>query len=161
MGNSFKFNGPGGKIAYESNMSEVKIELQNLEAKALKMTAKVIRPIIREKVPVRLGTLKKNVGSWVRKMKRDADGLKAGDVVLQVGLYNSARAKKKGIKYAYHAHLVEFGTKNMPAQPYLRPAVMDNIELIREKQAEFLKKIEKIKNPESIEDIEIDEVEDD
>jgi HK97 gp10 family phage protein len=119
-------------VKYESRASEVKNVMAELERAALKEVAKFLRKEVKGRVPVGKGTLKKNIGSWVRKK----------DTVLQIGVYTRERAKKKGYKYAYHAHLVEFGTKKMSAKPFLRPAVMENIDQIRLIEGKYLKNIE-------------------
>jgi HK97 gp10 family phage protein len=125
-------------VRYESNAKEVKKALTQLEKSALRETAKFLRKLIKKTVPVDEGDLKKNVGSWVKG--------KANQVpVLQIGVYDRARAKKKGYRYAFHAHLVQFGTIKTPGTDYLRAPVFDNIEVIRQHQAEFLRKIEDIK----------------
>lgn len=50
---------------------------------------------------------------------------------------------KKGqrIDRAPHAHLVEFGTVNMPAEPSLRPALEENQEAVIAAMAKSLKKV--------------------
>lgn len=119
-------------VTYQSNAAEVKKVMAELERAALKEVAKFLRKEVKRRVPVKEGILKKNVGTWVR--KKDSD--------LQIGIYTRARAKRKGYKYAYHAHLIEFGTKKMTAKPFLRPSVMDNIDQIRIIEGKFLKEIE-------------------
>jgi HK97 gp10 family phage protein len=131
---SHKYTPPksGNSIKYISNAEGVKEVLSELERAALKEAGKFIRKEVKDRVPVDEGTLKKNVGTWVRKK----------DTSLQIGVYTRERAKKKKYTYAYHAHLVEFGTKKMAAKPFLRPAVMENIDQIRLIQGKYLKEIE-------------------
>lgn len=121
-----------GGINYQSRAGEVKYVMNELERAALKATAKLLRPIVKRDVPEDQGTLKKNVGTWVKKK----------DASLQIGIYTRARAQRKKYKYAYHAHLVHFGTKKTKARPFLRDAVYQNIDLIRITQGKFLKEIE-------------------
>lgn len=121
-----------GKVEYKSNTREVKRVMSELERAALKETAKFLRKVIKAAVPVDTGTLKKNIGTWVKKK----------DASLQIGVYDRTRAKKKGYKYAYHAHLVEFGTVKTPAKPFLKPSVYNNIDQIRLIQGKYLKEIE-------------------
>jgi len=125
----------GNSIRFISNAEEVKKVMRELERAALKDVAKFLRKEIKRAVPVDRGVLKKNVGSWVKKTSN-------GTPVLQIGVYTRARARKKGYIYAFHAHLVEFGTKAMPATPFLRPPVLNNIDQIRLIQGKFLKEIE-------------------
>ena len=125
----------GNSVRFISNAEGVKKAMQELERAALKDVAKFLRKEIKKTVSVDRGILKKNVGSWVRK-------LKDGTPKLQIGVYNRARARKKGYTYAFHAHLVEFGSVRSRAQPFLRPSVMDNIDQIRIIQGKHLKEIE-------------------
>lgn len=125
-------------VQFESNANEVKKAIATLEKQALRETAKFLRKEIKRIVPVKEGVLKKNVGSWVRGKSNETP-------VLQIGVYNRARAKKKGYRYAYHAHLVQFGTVKMRATDYLRAPVFNNIDKIREIQGEFLRKIEDLR----------------
>lgn len=125
-------------VQYESNSKEVKKAIRALEKKALRETAKFLRKQIKKTVPVDEGDLKKNVGSWVKGKAKE-------DPVLQIGVYTRDRARRKGYTYAYHAHLVQFGTKDMEATDFLRAPVYDNIDEIRNIQAEFLSQIEDLR----------------
>lgn len=138
-----------GKVTYQSKGKEVKYLMTELERAAFKEVAKFMRKEIKAGVPVDQGTLKKNVGTWVKKK----------DASLQIGVYTRERAKRKGYRYAFHAHLIEFGTKKMHARPFLRSTVMANIDQIRLIQGKYLKAIEDenrakglIKEEEEIED---------
>lgn len=124
-------------VRYESNAKLIKKTIRKLEKQALRDTAKFLRKLIKKVVPVDEGVLKKNVGSWVK-------GKANEEPVLQIGVYDRARAKKKGYTYAYHAHLVQFGTVKMKATDFLRSPVFSNISKIRDIQAEYLRKIEYI-----------------
>ena len=119
-------------VKYESKANEVKNVMAELQRAALKEVAKLLRKEIKARVPVDDGVLKKNVGTWVRKK----------DTSLQIGTYTKERANKKKYIYAYHTHLVEFGTQRMAAKPFLRPSVMENIDQIRLIQGKYLKEIE-------------------
>lgn len=122
-------------VTFTSNASEVKKILRELERSALKDVSKFLRKEVKRRVPVDKGTLKKNVGTWVKKGK---DGIPT----LQIGVYTKERAKKKGYKYAFHANFIEHGTSKMAARPFLRPSVMENIDQIRLIQGKYLKEIE-------------------
>ena len=128
MANIFETHG----VKYESKAPEVKKVMTELERAALKEVAKFLRKEIKARVPVDEGVLKKNVGSWVKKK----------DASLQLGTYTRERAKRKKYPYAYHAHLVEFGTVKTKAQSFLRDAVMENIDQIRLIEGNYLKEIE-------------------
>lgn len=121
-----------GGVTYKSNIKQVKYVMTEMERAALKDTAKLLRPIIKSRIPVDQGDLKKNVGTWVKRK----------DASLQIGVYTRARALKKGFKYAYHAHLVQFGTRKTRAVNYLSAPVMENIDQIRLTQGKFLKAVE-------------------
>lgn len=119
-------------VRYESNASQVKYVMSELERTALKEVAKFVRKNAKGRVPVDKGILKKNIGTWVKKK----------DASLQIGVYTAERSKRKKYKGAYHAHLVEFGTVKMPAKAFLRPSVYENIDQIRLIMGQYIKKIE-------------------
>ncbi|MBC2721836.1 HK97 gp10 family phage protein [Desulfosporosinus sp.] len=125
-------------VQFESNAKEVKAAIAKLEKQALRETAKLLRKEIKRTVPVYEGVLKKNVGSWVKGKSNETP-------VLQIGVYNRARARKKGYRYAYHAHLVQFGTVKMQGTDYLRAPVFRNIDKIKDIQSDFIRKIEDIR----------------
>jgi hypothetical protein len=122
---------------YQSNAKAIKKALNKLEKQALRETAKYLRKEIKGAVPIDEGVLKKNVGSWVRGRANETPNL-------QIGVYDSTRAKKKGYTYAYHAHLVQFGTVKTSRTDYLRAPVLRNISKIRDIQAEYIRQIEDI-----------------
>lgn len=125
-------------VTYQSNALAVKSAIAKLEKQALRETAKFLRKEIKRTVPVHEGVLKKNVGSWVKGKSNEPP-------VLQIGVYSRARAKKKGYKYAFHAHLVQFGTAKMKGIDYLRAPVLSNLTKIRELQADFIRQIESLR----------------
>jgi HK97 gp10 family phage protein len=47
-------------------------------------------------------------------------------VVVQVGVRGGARPRK-GTEDTGHWRMLEFGTSQMPAQPFMRPALADNV----------------------------------
>ena len=117
---------------YESKAKEVKYVMTELERAGLKEIAKILRKKVKAAVPVDQGVLKKNVGTWVKRK----------DGSLQIGVYTRDRAKRKKYTYAYHAHLVEFGTKKMKARSFLKSTIMANLNDIIAVQAKYLKAIE-------------------
>jgi HK97 gp10 family phage protein len=127
-------------VEYISNVDKVQYTITELSRGALRDVAKLLRRKIKDAVPVDTGTLKKNVGTWVRRSKD------AGLPWLQVGVYDKKRAEKKGYAYAYHAHFNEFGTRKMQAanngRGFLRSVVQDNIDEIRKIQGQYLSAIE-------------------
>jgi len=126
-------------IEFISNVERTQYTIKELSRAALRDVAKFLRKRIKQAVPVDQGILKKNVGTWVRKSKD-------GTPRLQVGVYDRTRARKKGYKYAFHAHLIEFGTSKMKAanngRGFLKPTVYDNLDEIRKIEGQYLSAIE-------------------
>jgi len=129
-------------VTYISRTDDVKEIMTELERAALKEVAKFLRKEVKRRVPVGEGTLKRNVGTWVKTLGKRMKGQSKGTPILQVGVYDRTRARRKGYRYAFHAHLIEFGTVKMAAQPFLRPSVLENIDQIRLIQGKYLKAIE-------------------
>ncbi len=127
-------------VEFVSNVDRASYTIQELSRAALKDVAKLLRKRIKDATPVDTGVLKKNVGTWVKKNS------KTGKCELQVGVYNRDRAKKKGYTYAYHAHLVEFGTAKMKAanggRGFIKSTVQDSIDDIRRIEGQYLSAIE-------------------
>src|SRR5690554_8036316 len=98
-----------GGVEYTSNVDKTQYTIHELTRAALRDVAKFLRRRIKDAVPVDSGTLKKNVGTWVRKDRS------TGESRLQIGVYDRTRAKKKGYKYAFYAMFHEFGTSKMRA----------------------------------------------
>ena len=138
---------------FVSYNDDVKKQMMDLETKALRESAKVLRKIVKANVPVDEGNLKKSIGTWVKKNR------KTGEVSLQIGVYDKRRALKKGLSYVYYAHIIEFGSSQMRAKPFLKPTVLNNIEALRNAQADYLSQITRLKNPD-YDDTDVDEVED-
>ena len=129
-------------VTYISRSNEVKDMMTELERAALKEVAKFLRKEVKRRVPVDQGTLKRNVGTWVKTLGKRMKGEAKGTPILQIGVYDRRRALRKGYTYAFHAHLIEFGTKKSAAKPFLRPSVLENIDQIRLIQGKYLKEIE-------------------
>jgi len=129
-------------VVYISRTEDCKEMMTELERAALKEVAKFLRKEVKRRVPVKEGILKRNVGTWVKTLGKRVKGQGKGTPILQVGIYDRARARRKGYKYAFHAHLIEFGTVRAAAQPFLRPSVFENIDQIRLIQGKYLKAIE-------------------
>lgn len=71
----------------------------------------------------------------------------SGDLGFRVGVLQGAILPKKGEKVdtsqgakTPHWRLLEFGTKNSPAKPFLRPALADNTQVITNAFVDFYKK---------------------
>ncbi|QOR34441.1 HK97 gp10 family phage protein [Clostridium sp. 'deep sea'] len=122
-------------VEYISNVNRAQYTIKELCRAALRDVAKFLRKRIKARAPKGKGNLNKNIGSWVRRSK---DGIPH----LQIGVYDRSRAKKKGLKYAFYAMFFEFGTSKMPARPFIKPTVLENIETIKTIQAQYLSAIE-------------------
>ena len=122
-------------VKFTSNVDRAQYTIKELTRAALRDVSKLVKNKMKAKIPVFTGNLKSNVGSWVRRLKN-------GDIVLQVGIYNIKTSRKKGKTPAYHAHLLEFGTVKMRAQPFLRPSTFENIEEIKTITGKYLSSIE-------------------
>ena len=79
---------------------------------ALRNAAKPVVGRAKAKVPVATGDLKRSLAAVV-KVDRDGVG------IARVG------ARRGGGFRGYHVHLVELGTSQQPARPFLRPALDD------------------------------------
>ena len=119
-----------------SNVDAAQYTIKELSRAALKDVAKLVRKEAKAKAPKDKGNLRKNIATWVKASKR------SDNVELQIGVYDNKTAKKKGLKSAFYAMFIEFGTKNQRARPFLKPAVYENIDKIRDIQAQYLSGIE-------------------
>lgn len=120
-------------VKFISEVDRAKYTLDELTRAALRDVGKFLRKRMKTKVPKDSRDLEKNIASRVVK-KRAA---------LEIGVYSRQRARKRGLNYAgYYAHIIEFGSKKMTAQPYLRQTVMENIGTIRDIEAKYIKEIE-------------------
>ena len=123
-------------ITYTSSVDRVSYTIKELTRAALRDVAKLVKRQMKSKINKDTGDTKKNVGSWVRKDKV------TGKVWLQVGIYNRKKSKKKNKKPIVHAHILEFGSRFVRANPFLRPSVFDNLQQIQEIESKYLSAIE-------------------
>lgn len=101
---------------------------------ATRAATKVIADEAKRNVPVDTGLLKKSIGvSKAKKSDTEQNHVKFYVVpkskILfskKVTLADGSIGKLKSKIYAYYAHMVEFGTKNMAPRPYLRPAYQNS-----------------------------------
>ena len=111
--------------------------LKNLPAKlqqrvvvgATRAAAATIAKEAREIVPVRTGLLKKSISVRMVPKRKTPSGHVHFYVVPLTKMKFTASikiggqsAKLKGTRTVFYAHMVEFGTVNMAAQPFMRPA---------------------------------------
>jgi HK97 gp10 family phage protein len=105
------------QIELSSNANEVVARLGRLHPliskaiiKALNLSALVVKTAAKTLSPVRTGNLRASIGSRVEGLRQEA----------YVG---------SNVEYAEYQ---EYGTKYMAAQPYLRPALEQNIDNVRD-----------------------------
>lgn len=121
----------GGSVEVRTEITgwkAVQKQLQGLSTKAQKKVlrkalrggGKVVLNQARRDVPVETGQLKKNTKLSVT--------VKKGDASASVGFTDEG----------YYGRFVEQGTSSQPAQPFLRPALMDNQDEINRAFAEAL-----------------------
>ena len=125
-----------GGVEYTSDVDRTIYTMQELNRAALKDVAKFVKSEMRKKLKVNKSidsrNLYRNVASWVRS--------RSGD--LQIGVYSKDKAHSRGLKDPFYASFLEFGTKKMRAKPFMKVAVMENIDKIREIESKYIKYIE-------------------
>lgn len=124
-----QFN-PAEIEALENRLKEVaeKVAKKSLRTAARKAMAQV-RKEAREKAPEDTGLLDENFALLTR--------VKGSEVVAKVGIRGGAH---KNDYSPYYFRFVELGTKDLPAKPFLRPALENNAESIFATILEELKK---------------------
>ena len=112
---NFKFQIQGAK-ELEQALKRLGPDLERKVAKsAVRAGATVIAKEARLNVPVESGTLRNSI-RVVTRSKR------VGDAVASVVTRSGKKWRSKNMD-AWYAPLVEFGTKNRPATPFMRPAL--------------------------------------
>lgn len=113
---------------------------QKVVVGATRKATSVIAKEAKSNVPERTGLLKKSIGVAKAKKKDTphnhvkffvvpkskilfSKSFDASKVKTSMPLEHGSKVKLKVQAHAYYAHMIEFGTKNMVAQPYLRPAM--------------------------------------
>ena len=127
-----------GNMEFVSEVDRAQYTITELARAALRDTGRYLKREIQANVPVFRGVLRQNVGFWVPKAEK-------GQLPeLQVGIYKPSVSRKKKLRPAYHAHLVQFGARGgiMPANPFLDTTTYANIETIRTLQAKYLSAID-------------------
>lgn len=126
-------------VQYTSSVERVQYTIEELSRAALRDIGKLLRKRVKDATPVDTGTLRKNIGTWVRRSKD-------GPPRLQIGVYNRQRARRRGLKDAFYAGWQEFGTSKMPAanagRGYLASTVEDHLEDIRRITGQYLSAVE-------------------
>lgn len=88
--------------------------------------AVVIKNAAIQKAPEDTGNLKKNI--IAKRLPKSETNLTSEHIVTVRKGKKTAKQKAAGIRDAYYASFVEFGTAKMAAQPFLRPAFDQNKE---------------------------------
>jgi len=105
----------GGK-ALDKALSQIPIKFEKRIAKsAIRAGANVILKDARLRAPQDTGTLKKSLRVVSRSRR-------VGDAVVSVVTRSGKKWTAKGMN-AWYAGKVEFGSKGIPARPFLRPAL--------------------------------------
>ena len=133
-------NSKNGTVTFIDNSEAIKNGLQEQQKLALKAVAKMLKKRVKDAAPVDTGTLKKNIGTWVRTSR------KTGQVTLLIGTYSRSAADKKKISHAFYAPYLELGTKSRAAHPFLKSTVMSSIADIRAEEAKYLPDIKPMLN---------------
>lgn len=128
-------------LRFTSNVDRVNYTMEQLTKRALKDVAKFLRSKVRQNIPKDSGATRRNLGTWVRK------DWKTGDLVLHIGIYNTARSRKKGYPPVFHHHILEFGSSKMSAvnngRGFLKSTTKDNIDEIVKIESKYLSELEK------------------
>lgn len=137
MADTFQIKGAEAAIA---KIKSVAKEVGIKGAKAAGTRAmRIVRDAARSKAktfddPASPSNIAKNI---VTRVNTKA-GKRVGGVVVQVGVAGGARPVK-GNSDTGHWRLLEFGTSHMPAQPFMRPALSENVQAVT---TEFINQLE-------------------
>jgi hypothetical protein len=153
------------KVKFIDTSTEVKKAMVSLSKKALKESGKVVTKILKSKIPVKTGGLKKSVKAWA------IINNKTGQPELRVGYLTVKKMQKQyGIKYFVNPAWFEFGTKphiitvinakvltdgihmfgrkvmhpGMTPKNYLRNTAFNNVNEIKNAQKKYLGELNKI-----------------
>lgn len=148
------FQGFDALIAKMQQLSDKPI--RNATTRALRKGANVIRDAARANAlrlddPMTKPFIAKNIAS--ASMKRSIAQRRSADVGMRVGVMGGARLKKGDLPLpggnTTHWRYLEMGTSNVRAQPFMRPAMNENIQAAFAAtadalQAEFSKEVTKL-----------------
>jgi len=124
---------------------------QKVVVGATRASATVIAKEAKTIVPVRTGLLKKSISVRMVPKRKSKSGHVQFYVVPLTKMKFTAnikvggqKAKLKGNRTVFYAHMVEFGTEKMSAQPFMRPAYENSADSsVRAFQAYALKRTDK------------------
>lgn len=110
-----------------ARMKELSADMNKKIARAATgAAASVIKKAATSKVPRDTGNLAKNV--IAKRIPPGESGLTSQHIVTVRQGKLTEKQKGSGLQDAFYGRFVEFGTVNMPAQPFLRPAFDENKE---------------------------------
>lgn len=130
MADQFKIEGLGPVLAKMKNLSQ-KMQTKGVRSAGTK-AMRIVRDAARQRArqfddPASASNIAKNIVT-----RNDAKGGKrVGGVVIKVGVVGGARPRK-GREDTGHFRFIEFGTSEMRAQPFLRPALENNVGRVTE-----------------------------
>lgn len=93
------------KVEFTDTSKECILMMTKLSKKALRKGGKIVTKVLKDKIPVKTGRLKKSI---VAKAEIDK---KTGQPYINVGYRSKAEMKKKGVKFFANPTWFEFGTK--------------------------------------------------
>jgi hypothetical protein len=108
-------------IKYENNLAKFKIKIPVAELLAMRNLGKMLVKLVRAKIPIRSGNLRKQLQYQIYKK----------DLSIRIGY------KRKG----FYGSFIEIGTKLIPKNPALVGTVEGSIEML---QAEIVKQINEL-----------------
>ena len=121
-------------IEFTSSVDRANYLITELTRAAMKDVARYVLRIVRANV--------RGISSYTRRMRyaplRYQYWVRKQECDLQLGIENTAR----GAESAWWADQAELGTGNQPKRGFLRSAVYDNIDTIRQIEAQYLSAIE-------------------
>ena len=121
-------------IEFTSSVDRANYLITELTRAAMKDVARYVLRIVRANV--------RGISSYTRRMRyaplRYQYWVRKKECDLQLGIENTAR----GAESAWWADQAELGTGNQPKRGFLRSAVYDNIDTIRQIEAQYLSAIE-------------------
>lgn len=148
-----------GLKALDNALKQLPIELQRKQLRAaVAKASKILRDEVISKAPIKTGNLRDNIYTAFSKSKSDI-----GKATYVVGVRNGKKKRYANTRYnrrknrvgqqyetegkAFYWRFIEFGTKFMPARPFVRPAFeatkIDVVNDIKQNLIVAIKKLEK------------------
>ena len=102
--------------------------VKNKVKKAVSDGADIVRDEAKRLVPVNTGRLRESI--IARTAKRGISGVVIADYPRDAGTRKSKTRKQAAGSQEYYAFAVEYGTRTMEAQPFMRPAMLNKREQV-------------------------------